>query len=111
MNCATRASSIQAPRLPAIGTTHRVLYVPASPGGASSGAVASKFGRWEGTASERAHARILAPRRPAMQPTSRTRAISRHTVERWQERVERGASPHDAHGALRDFLAGGRVRP
>jgi hypothetical protein len=46
-----------------------------------------------------------------MQSALRTRAISRHAVERWQERVERGASPRDAHGALRDFLAGGRVRP
>src|SRR4051812_44162760 len=46
-----------------------------------------------------------------MQSATRTRRISRHAVERWQERVERGASPRDAHGALRDFLAGGRVRP
>jgi hypothetical protein len=46
-----------------------------------------------------------------MQRTSRTRMISWHAVERWQERVERGASPLDARGALRQFLTGGRVRP
>ena len=46
-----------------------------------------------------------------MQPTIRTRTISRHAVERWQERVECGSADPDARGALREFLARGRVRP
>lgn len=46
-----------------------------------------------------------------MQAVARTRLISRHAVERWQERVERGRGTPDARGALREFLARGRVRP
>jgi len=36
-----------------------------------------------------------------MQPAARTRIISRHAVERWQERVERGASTRGPHRAAR----------
>jgi hypothetical protein len=46
-----------------------------------------------------------------MQDVARTRTVSRHAVERWQERVERGSAALAARGALREFLARGRVRP
>ncbi|HEY7065734.1 MAG TPA: hypothetical protein VII06_29940 [Chloroflexota bacterium] len=39
------------------------------------------------------------------------RTISRHAVERWQERVEPGASALGARLALRALLDAGRVRP
>jgi hypothetical protein len=43
--------------------------------------------------------------------SARAAAVTLHAAERWTQRVDRGASIHEARLAVQRFIAFGRVRP